>query len=321
MKTSLFAHLNALSEPIRVRILHVLASAELGVGELARVLQTPQSTVSRHLKLLLDLGLLERRSVGTTSFLRVAEPLPGESAGLWAVVAEQLAGSGQHDEDLRRVQSVLVRRTMDSRTFFGRQADHWESLRRELFGAGYLLPTLAALLPADLAVADLGCGTGEVLRALAPAVRRVVGVDREAAMLRTAAQRTQGLDNVQLVQSGLDALALDDGCLDAALCMLVLHHVQDLSATFAEIRRVLRPGGRLVVLDMVQHDRREYRRTMGHLHLGFSESGLAELALAAGLRPLRWRRLPPEPDVQGPGLFLACYQVGALSPTENPARG
>ncbi len=308
MKSDIFTHLCALSEPLRARLLHALAAHELGVGELSRALQTPQSTVSRHLKRLLERGWVEKRAVGPASFFRLADPLPSEAAGLWAVVSRDLALDEAYTEDLRRVESVLAQRELDSRAFFGRHAGKWDVLRNELYGTGYLAPTLTALLPPGQEVADLGCGTGELLAALAPSVARVVGVDQEAAMLEVAAQRCQGLNNVELVQSGLEALPLPSRSLDAALCMLVLHHVEDLEASFAEVGRVLRPGGRLVVLDMIEHDRREYRRTMGHRHLGFSEQGLAALAGPAGLTLRAWHRLPPDPEAQGPGLFLAAFE-------------
>jgi len=307
MESDLFAHLSALSEPLRVRLLHVLSKHELGVGELSRTLQTPQSTISRHLKQLLQRGWVDKRTAGPASFFRMAAPLPVEAAGLWAVVAESLGAPEPYGEDLLRVESVLAQRELDSRAFFGRHAASWDALRSELFGSGYLAATLTALLPPGLTVADLGCGTGEVVMALAPSVAQVIGVDQEAAMLEVAHQRTAGMGNVELVQSGLEDLPLADGSVDAALCMLVLHHVDDLPASFAQIARSLRPGGRLVVLDMVEHDRREYRRTMGHRHLGFDRSELAALAAGAGLAEQSWHRLPPDPAVQGPSLFLAVY--------------
>lgn len=310
MQPDLLKRLSALSDPTRVRLLHVLAREELVVGELSRVLQTPQSTVSRHLKQLWADGWLERRGEGTANFFRLADPLPPAAAPLWAVVAAQLAEEGLYEEDLRRVESVLAQRELDSRAFFGRHAERWAQVRRELFGEGYLLPTLLSLLPRGLAVADLGCGTGEVVATLAPSVERAIGVDREAAMLAAARKRTAGLTNVSLYEGGLEALPLPDEALDAALCMLVLHHVADLEPAFSEIARCLRPRGRLIVLDMVEHDRREYRRTMGHQHLGFSRETLASLGRPAGLTLHSLRRLPPEPEALGPGLFLACLERG-----------
>jgi ArsR family transcriptional regulator len=137
----------------------------------------------------------------------------------------------------------------------------------------------------------------------------VIGVDREAAMLDAARQRTVGCDNVTLVQGPLEALPLADTCLDVALCMLVLHHVPEPELALVEAARVLRSGGHLVLLDMDAHTREEYRRTMGHQHLGFSRSTLQALADRAGLTVLTWRLLPADPAAQGPALFLAVLRA------------
>jgi len=307
MDNDLFAHLSALSEPLRARLLCALEAHELTVGELARALQTPQSTISRHLKQLLERGWVERRTVGPASFFRLANPLPPEAERLWAVVGADLGGCASFREDRLRVERVLAQRQIDSRAFFGQHAASWDALRGEMFGAGFFAPTVAAMLPPGLRVADLGCGTGELIQALAPSVARVVGVDQEEAMLAVARQRVQGLENVQLLRGALEALPLPAAAVDIALCMLVLHHVDDLGPVLCEAARVLVSGGRLVVLDMVEHDRQEYRATMGHRHLGFSEEGLAAAARAAGFTPCSWHRLAPDPTALGPGLFLAVY--------------
>ena len=298
--------LSALSDPTRLRLLRVLEAEELGVGELSRVLHLAQSTVSRHLKVLHDGGWLARRSEGTANYFRLAVDALGEDgARLWAVVAEQSGAGEPYASDLRRARGLVALREADAQAFFARHAGRWDGLRRDLFGDGFLLPTLLALLPADLRIADLGCGTGEVVAALAPCARQVVGVDREPAMIDAAARRTQGMANVSLHAASLDDLPLADQCLDAATLMLVLHHIADTEAVFREVSRVLRPGGSLVLLDMIAHDRAEYRRTMGHQHLGFDESTVTEAASRAGLHLRSWRSLPTEPAALAPSLFLA----------------
>lgn len=304
-------HLLVLSEPVRVRLLAVLEVEELGVGELMRIVQLPQSTVSRHLEKLRASGWIRRRSEGTSGLFRFEpEDLVEAAARLWGVVGDDHRGSSLHEEDLARLQSVIAARQADARTFFGRLRGDWEALRRELFGDAFLLPTLLSLLPEALVVADLGCGTGEALVALAPNVRRVIGVDREPGMLEVAAERTAGLANVELRRGGLDAVPIADGEADAVLCMLVLHHVEPLDRAFAELRRICGDGGRVVVLDMIAHEREEYRQTMGHVHLGFSEADLCEAARAAGLTVHAWRALPPTAEAQGPPLFLAVLRPG-----------
>ena len=164
-----------------------------------------------------------------------------------------------------------------------------------------------ALLPGSWTVADLGCGTGPALVELAPAVRKVIGVDREIAMAALARSRTRDHDNVEVRVGGLEALPLRNAEVDAAICLLVLHHVEDPSAVFAEIARALKPGGRLVVVELVAHDREDWGHAMGHRHLGFDPAALAEVAARSGLRSASVRGLPPAAEAQGPPLFLATF--------------
>jgi ArsR family transcriptional regulator len=308
-KSPLVDRLSALSDPTRLRLLRVLEAEELGVGELCRVLQLAQSTVSRHLKVLHEGGWVARRSEGTANYFRLAVDALGEDAArLWTVVRDQAGDTEPYTSDLRRARGLVALREADAQAFFARHAGRWDGLRRDLFGDGFVLPTLLALLPDDLVVADLGCGTGEVVAALAPCVARVVGIDREPAMIEAAARRTASLDNVELHAASLDALPLPDASLDAATLMLVLHHIADLDAVFRELARTLRSGGRLVLLDMQAHDRAEYRRTMGHQHLGFDAEALARTAAAAGLRVETWRPLPVAPEALAPPLFVAVLR-------------
>ncbi len=312
MTDLVYDRLAILSEPIRVRILRLLEREELAVGELARVVQAPQPTISRHLKQLDEGGWVIRRRAGTAAYFRLAEL--GSAASLWDLVRREIDASSAAEstiyaEDLRRLDGVLAARTSDSAELFRRLGGRWDNVRKELFGDGYVLPALLALLPADLVVADLGCGTGAMLPLLAPVARQegigVIGVDREAAMLDVARERAAGLANVDLREGLLDALPIASGTVDLALCELVLHHVRELTPVFSDVRRVLKQGGRWVILDMVEHDREEYRDTMGHQHLGFSRATIEALASSAGLQVRSWRVLPADPAALGPALFVA----------------
>jgi ArsR family transcriptional regulator len=302
--SNLQQHLSTLAEPVRVRLLAVLEQEELGVGELTRILQLPQSTVSRHLKALQTAGWVRRRSEGTSSWYRMDATVDAKALQIWTVVQSDFSGTHTFAEDRARVAVALATRRMDSRTFFGQMHDQWDQLRTELFGNAFALPTLLSVLSDDLTVADLGCGTGEALGWLAPVVARVIGVDREQRMLDAAAERTRALDNVDLRLGGLESLPLGDGEVDAVLVMLVLHHVPDLDLAFRELRRALRPGGTAVILDMQAHDRESYQLAMGHAHLGFEADKLSQLADAVGLHTVAHRRLSPNPEANGPPLFL-----------------
>lgn len=314
MTTELFDRLSLLSEPLRVRMLRVLEREELGVGELARVVQTSQPTVSRHLKQLHEGGWLRKRKAGTASLYRMVQAeLAAGSRELWLLVRAEVQPqaddpASQFAEDLRRLETVLAQRSVDSEQLFRQLGSRWDGVRRELFGQAYVLPALLALLPPDQVIVDLGCGTGATLPHLAAVAARVIGVDREAAMLKVARERTADLDNVQLEQGLLDALPVAEASVDLALSELVLHHLVELPPVFTEVARVLKPGGRWVILDMVEHDRTDLVATMGHRHPGFSEDCIAGLARTAGLEPLSWRVLPPDPEAQGPGLFVAVLR-------------
>ena len=305
-----YRRLSLLSEPVRVRLLAVLADEELGVGELCRVLQLPQSTVSRHLKVLREAEVVRRRAEGTRSLFRAVRP-DDDWFSLWDPVFRRFATTLQHQEDDARLQATLQARRVDAETFFGRVHAQWDQLRAELFGSGFLAPAFAALLPEDAVLVDLGCGTGVNLELLAPWVGRAIGVDRERAMLQAAKQRLEGVGGVELVPAPLLRLPLGEGEVHLALCTLVLHHVDDPGQVFAEVARVLRPGGVFVVVDMVAHDRSDWRHTMGHRWLGFPGEQLLSWGADAGLTAGRVAPLAPEADAAGPPLQVARWRKPA----------
>ncbi|MEZ6243349.1 MAG: metalloregulator ArsR/SmtB family transcription factor [Phycisphaerales bacterium] len=305
--------LAALSDPIRLRVLRLLESEELSVGEVARVLQLPQSTVSRHLKVLGEGGWLVRRQLGTASYYRVVlDDLSSDERALWVTVRGQLGEAPELAEDARRVEAVIAERATDSVSFFGRIAGGWDALRSELFGNHFTAQALLTMLPRDWVVADVGCGTGNVAELVAPCVNEVVAIDQSAPMLEAAERRLGGAKNVRFVQGSVETLPLDDGSVDAIVCVLVLHHVEEPVAAMREMARVLRSdrgGGVALVVDMLEHGRVEYKHTMGHKHLGFSESGLAEMFEGAGFAAPEVRTIRGESQAKGPGLFAAVGRV------------
>ena len=181
-------------------------------------------------------------------------------------------------------------------------------MREELFGDRFHLAALAALADSEWVVGDLGCGSGEVSAALAPFVARVVAVDASAAMLQAAKKRLHEFANVDLRRGELEALPIDDARLDAATLMLVLHHVPEPEKALADVNRVLKPGGRILLVDMQPHDRESYRQQMGHAWLGFSEGQIQQLLGEAGFTGTRIVPLAPDARAKGPGLFVASGQ-------------
>lgn len=304
------AILAALAEPVRLRMLAVLETEELAVGEIANVLQLPQSTVSRHLKTLSDIGLLARRAVGTATLFRIVlDDLSVPLRTLWLAVRTQVGRTVEMERDSHRLRSVLAERRTDSQAFFGRIAGEWDDHRARLFGHGFTARALLAMLPSKWTVADLGCGTGNATELLAPHVERVIAVDQSEPMLDAARLRLKGASNVQFAAGSLEKLPLKDRSVDAAVCILVLHHIAEPIRALKEMRRIVRAGGSTLVVDMTEHDREDYRHTMGHAHLGFSAETMKSLLAEAGFKEPRVTELASDPEGKGPGLFAATGQV------------
>lgn len=301
--------LAALSDPTRLRLLRVLDGQELSVGELAKALQLPQSTVSRHLKVLADASWVLRRSEGTAGLFSMGE-LAGDARELWKTIRASAVDAAEAREDDARVRAVLAERKTDSLSFFGRVSDQWDAMRAELFGPRFTGVAMLALLNRHWRVADFGAGTGIATHAIAPFVQRVDAVEQSEAMLGVARERMNaaGLSNVMFHQAPVEATPIDASAMDAAIAVLVLHHVDEPDEALREMTRVLLPGGTALIVDMVAHTRDDYKRTMGHKHLGFSRDEMFSRMGRAGLKEVRYVELPVEPAAKGPGLFV-CVGV------------
>jgi ArsR family transcriptional regulator len=309
---AIFDDLTTLSDATRSRMLLILERHELTVSELCAVLQLPQSTVSRHLKTLSDANWVASRRDGTSRYYTLAlDERDAHTRRLWSLLREQIATTAGADQDARRLKGVLGRRQTKSEEFFASAAGQWDRLRRELFGAASGLHALPALIDSRWTIGDLGCGTGETAAALAPFVERVVAVDRSGEMLQAARRRLRDMPNVRgaaaidVRRGELEALPIADAELDAAVMMLVLHHVPDPGAVLQEAARTLKPRGRFVLCDMLPHDREEYKQQMGHVWLGFGDDQLRRLLGAAGFEEIRIVPLPADPAAKGPALFVA----------------
>ncbi len=302
---------------MRLRMLRLLEAEELSVGEVAKVLQLPQSTVSRHLKVLSDGLWLTKRTAKTATYYRLTpDDMAADARSLWRAVREPLAAAGEFEEDARRLAAVLADRRTDSLAFFGRVAGEWDVYRNELFGDRFTERGLLSLVSSDWVVADVGCGTGNAAELLAPVVERVIAIDQSEPMLEAARRRllTGGATGgrVEFRLGSAEALPLEAGAVDAVVCSLLLHHVEGLDAAVREFARVLRRGrggGVLLVVDMVKHERSEFRAAMGHKHLGFGEAEMVDLLTRNGFETPRVRHLPGDAEAKGPGLFAATGRV------------
>jgi len=176
--------------------------------------------------------------------------------------------------------------------------------------AQWTVQALLDLFDQSWTVADLGCGTGHLSEALAPVVSRVIAVDESGAMLTAARKRLSVWDNVDVRSGSVEALPIEDGAVDVALLFMVTHFVLEPHKVLGEVRRVLAPGGRVVILDLTSHEREEYSLQMGHVWQGFSEEQVRAWVTDAGLTVARYRVLPADPKAKGPALFSLVARKG-----------
>ena len=282
----------ALADGTRQRILQVLVRQDVNVSELVEVLDQPQSTVSRHLKVLRGAGLIVDRREGTSAVYAAVRPgpngdgLPGDVRGRlleWA--AEQPLGRVV----ARRLEAVLHRRRVQSEAFFERVGHHWDQMRVDCFGSAFPLEALTALLPRHWAVADVGTGTGHLLGLLSARFERVIAVDPVPAMLDTARSRLelQGADNIDFRAGDLSRLPIGDAEVDLVLAELVLHHVSSPSEALKELGRVLRPGGRVLIVEQAAHQLEEFHDRMQDRWWGFDAGKLSVEVARAGFEEVR----------------------------------
>ncbi|MCL5270068.1 MAG: metalloregulator ArsR/SmtB family transcription factor [bacterium] len=275
-----------LGDPARLRLLQLLATAELTVGELVRVLELPQSTVSRHLKTLKEGALVADRPVGAATYYRaVLDSAAGNGgATVREAVGRLVAEEGLAPADRARLDRVLALREKDAGAFFDKIGLRWDALREDCFGPAFHLEAFLHLLPREWTVADLGTGTGYLLPPLARHFRRVIGVDMSGPMLDLARQRLrgEGLRNVELRQGMLEQLPLAAGETDLAVAILMLHHLADIGAALRDVHRILKSGGRLLIVEIHPYDNERFRLAMADRRGGIEAAVLKTLLQQAG---------------------------------------
>lgn len=305
--TTIVSRLQSLADGTRNRLLAILERNELTVTELCEVLQQPQSTISRHLKVLADDGWVVSRAEGVSRLYRMPlTDLESSARRLWQVVREQVVVTPASARDADRLRRVLAGRRARSQEFFASAAGQWDRLRVELFGGRTELLPLLGLLEPGWTIGDLGCGTGSLAQALAPFVERVIAVDASAEMLQAAQARVGPASNVEIRHGDLERLPVEDASLDAAFLVLVLPYVPEPGRVIREAARALRRDGRILVTDLMPHERDEYRQTMGHQWQGFEAGRIMTWFSEAGLVEARCGPVPLEPGAKGPMLFTAA---------------
>lgn len=298
--------LRALADPTRLRIMRLLAHMELAVGELAQVLGQSQPRVSRHVRILCDAGLAERRKEGSWVFLRSAigedraPPLGATTARLLNVAEEaDAAFAARCQEDRRHLAAIRAARESSAASYFARHAEEWDTLRSLHSPDGPVEAALDKALGFGTlgSLLDIGTGTGRIAELFAPRAAHVTGLDNSPEMLRIARARLQHLpaDAFDLVQGDFARLPFADQSFDTVLFHQVLHYAQAPEIVLAEAARVTRPDGLLAIVDFAAHDREELRSLHAHARLGFTDEQMLGLLSDAGFVPAAPVALPGQP--------------------------
>jgi demethylmenaquinone methyltransferase/2-methoxy-6-polyprenyl-1,4-benzoquinol methylase/ArsR family transcriptional regulator len=293
------ASLAAAGEISRLRLLVLLAEAELTVTELVTILRQSQPRISRHLKLLVESGLVERNREGAWAFFRLSDQGPPA-----ALARDAVARLDPNDPvlaaDRGRLAEVRDERNRAAARYFASQAKDWNRIRALHVPEEQVDRAISELVGRDRlgAVLDLGTGTGRMLEIIAPHADRAVGIDQSRAMLNVARARLDqaGLRNVQLRQGDLYALPVERDAYDLVVLHQVLHYLDDPSRAIREAARALRPAGRLLIVDFAPHLQEQLRAVHAHRRLGFAAAEVSGYLRDAGLELLQQRDLAPEQE-------------------------
>jgi ubiquinone/menaquinone biosynthesis C-methylase UbiE len=295
---ALNAALKAAGEETRLRMLTLLAEAELTVSDLTDILRQSQPRISRHLRLLAEAGLVERFREGTWAFFRLAEH--GGGAAVARALLERLNPNDQTvQRDRARLASVRQARAAAAQAYFRQHAAEWDRIRKLHVADEAVEAAIHAAL-ADKpfrSLLDLGTGTGRMLELFGPQIERGLGIDLSLDMLLLARDRLEraGLKNCSVRQGDIYDLPLGNDSFDVVILHQVLHFLDDGARAIREAARVLRPGGRLLVVDFAPHEQEFLREQYAHRRLGFVPETVTQWITAAGLEPVMHRQLGPEP--------------------------
>lgn len=317
---SVLSGLRGAGEETRLRLLALCARGELTVTDVTRILGQSQPRVSRHLKVMVEAGLLERFREGAWVLYRLAYDGPG------AAVARAITALLDPEDptlalDLQRLAALRAERDADAAAYFSRNAAEWDRMRSLHVDDALVERRLTALLPPESAgeLLDIGTGTGRMLALYGPHVERAVGIDRSREMLAVARMNLDhaGLANCMVRQGDMYQLPAADAGFDSVVVHQVLHFAERPADAIAEAARVLRPGGRLVVVDFAPHALEELREAHSHRRLGFADKEVFDWCAAAGLTPRTAEHLPGEPLTVT--LWLADKPAAAAPHSPPPA--
>jgi ArsR family transcriptional regulator len=278
----------SLADPTRLRIMNLLRAMELSVGELAQVLGQSQPRVSRHVKILIEAGLAERRKEGSWVFLSLGA---GERVDPFFNLLDRWSQVDGEDPwtaaDAARLNAVRADRAAAAERYFALHANHWDQLRSLHIAETEVEAAIARALGDRAAgrLVDVGTGTGRMLELFGGGADSAVGIDRSPEMLRLARVKLAeaGLSSAELRQADMYSLPLAAGSADTVIIHQVLHYAQQPAAAVAEAARLLSSGGRLLIVDFAPHEREELRDRDAHARLGFADEAVIGWMAAAGL--------------------------------------
>lgn len=277
----------ALADPTRLRVLALLGEMELSVGELAQLLSQSQPRVSRHLKILTDAGLVERRKEGSWVFLALAPGSIAEAVFPLIDAAADEADRRAFAADRARLAAVRRDRAEAAQRYFAVHASHWDAIRSLHIAESEVEQAIAGALGEEPLgrLVDIGTGTGRMIELFGRAADSAVGIDKSSEMLRLARAKLEAAAvSASLRQGDMYALPLPDGSADCVLLHQVLHFAHAPAEAIAEAARVLGPDGRLLIVDFAPHEREELRERAQHVRLGFADEAVLGWMEAAGLQ-------------------------------------
>jgi SAM-dependent methyltransferase len=282
--------LKALADPIRLRVLAAVAEEELTVGEVQEVVESGQSSVSRNLAILRDAGFVQDRKEGTNVYFSLRQNLSEPAGELFKSLQARLAELPEAKGDRARLENCRRRRLHRSQGYFESVAGDWERIRKSYFDDRVTSLAIEKLLPNNLILADVGCGTGSLTVELARFAQKVIGVDLSQEMLRRARNvaKERQLRNVEFRRGDALKLPLQARSVDAAFCVMVLHFLSDPQQAIAELCRITRGGGSVIVVDLVQHNQEWMREQMAHRFLGFERGSIEEWFRDAGITEITY---------------------------------
>jgi ubiquinone/menaquinone biosynthesis C-methylase UbiE len=294
--------LKAAGEETRLRVLALLDEAELTVSDLTDILRQSQPRISRHLKLLVEAGLVERFREGTWAFFRLAEH--GGGADVARALIDRLdPGDQTVKRDHERLSSVRQARATAAQAYFRAHAAQWDRIRKLHVADEAVEDAIRAALSDKpfRSLLDLGTGTGRMLEMFGPEIERGLGLDLSLDMLLLARDRLEraGLRNCSVRQGDIYDLPLANDSFDVVILHQVLHFLDDGARAIREAARVLRPGGRLLVVDFAPHEQEFMREQFAHRRLGFAPDTVMQWITASGLDPVMHKSLAPEPGSEG----------------------